>query len=61
MCNFEAQMRALHGFNVNRLPLQPQYKRRNSSLKVSFFGIDHFYAIKTINEVHRAGGKIISF
>ncbi|KAI0439817.1 Saccharopine dehydrogenase [Xylaria telfairii] len=24
-------------------------------------GIDHLYAIKTINEVHRAGGKIIEF
>lgn len=24
-------------------------------------GIDHLYAIKTINEVHRAGGKILSF
>ncbi|KAJ9155406.1 Saccharopine dehydrogenase-like protein [Pleurostoma richardsiae] len=24
-------------------------------------GIDHLYAIKTIDEVHRAGGKIISF
>lgn len=24
-------------------------------------GIDHLYAVKTIDEVHRAGGKIISF
>lgn len=24
-------------------------------------GIDHFYALKTINEVHAAGGKILSF
>ncbi|KAH8903109.1 Saccharopine dehydrogenase [Coniochaeta sp. PMI_546] len=24
-------------------------------------GIDHLYAVKTINEAHRAGGKIISF
>ncbi|KAJ3500665.1 hypothetical protein NM208_g17093 [Fusarium decemcellulare] len=24
-------------------------------------GIDHLYAIKTINEVHQAGGKILSF
>jgi saccharopine dehydrogenase (NADP+, L-glutamate forming) len=24
-------------------------------------GIDHLYAIKTIEEVHKAGGKILSF
>ncbi|CAG8593209.1 10247_t:CDS:10 [Paraglomus occultum] len=24
-------------------------------------GIDHLYAVKTINEVHRAGGKVLSF
>lgn len=24
-------------------------------------GIDHFYALKTINEVHEKGGKILSF
>ena len=31
------------------------------TINKSFQGIDHLYAVKTVDEVHEAGGKILSF
>lgn len=47
MAELDQQARDAGILNINEVGVDP--------------GIDHFYALKTINEVHEKGGKVLSF
>jgi saccharopine dehydrogenase (NADP+, L-glutamate forming) len=43
------------------LELEKEVKEAGITVMNEIGGIDHLYAVKTVTEVHKAGGKITSF